>query len=444
VDLSWYGGVHPFGYSVLAPWVMAVLGVTVAGLLAAVAGAVLLARLLRDSERPVLAGVAGAVFSVADVASGRTTFALAAVAALGALLVLPRLRLAAVLAVLTALLSPVAAAFLGFAAAVLVLHRRPGGWTLGIASTVPVLATVALFPGGGVQPFSTRSGVLAIVAAALLFTVTSVPMVRTGALLYIAAILLLLNHSDPFGSNILRLGLLLAAALVLATSRWPLVLVLAVTSYCLWWQAGPTIGDLQDTPSVSYASVTHQLERLGSRRAEVIATRDHRESWAVAARIPLARGWARQIDEVRNPLFYDGSLEATSYRAWLLDHAVDAVAVPQHATLDFGSTAEATLVLAGAVEGLEEVWQDKDWRLYKVLGARPIASAPAVVVSSTREALVLRTDAPAEVTLELQWSRWLTVDGDGCLVHDGSTVRLRLRRPGQVTVTSSFRPAPTC
>jgi hypothetical protein len=436
--------VHPFGYSVLAPGVMALLGVTVAGLLAAVAGAVLLARLLRDSERPVLAGAVGAVFVVADVASGRTTFALAAVAALAALLVLPRLRLAALLAVLTALLSPVAAAFLGFAAAVLVLHRRPGGWTLGIASTLPVLVTVVLFPGGGSQPFSTRSGVFAIVAAVLLALVTSVPMVRTGALLYIAAIVLLLNHSDPFGSNILRLGLLVVAALVLATSRRPVVLVLVVASYCIWWQAGPTLGDLQDRPSVSYASVTHQLELMGSRRAEVVATRDHRESGAVAERVPLARGWARQIDEVRNPLFYDGSLGAASYRSWLLDNAVDAVAVPRDATLDFGSTAEAKLVLAGAVSGLEEFWQDKDWRLYKVLGAHPIASAPAVVVSSTRESLVVRSDVPAEVRLSLQWSRWLTVSGDGCLLRRGDGVLLRIRKPGTVTVSSSFRPGSNC
>jgi hypothetical protein len=436
--------VHPFGYSVLAPWVMALLGVTVAGLLAAVAGAVLLARLLRDGQRPVLAGVVGAVFSVADVASGRTTFALAAVAALGALLALPRLRLAACLAVLAALLSPVAAAFLGLAAAVLVLHRRRGGWTLGTASTLPVLVTVVLFPGGGVQPFSTRSGVLAIVAALLLAAVTSVPWVRTAALLYVVAVVVLLHHDDPFGSNILRLGLLVTASLVLATSRKPLLPVLAVAAYCAYWQAGPTFGDLQDRPSVSYASVTAQLERLGSRRAEVVATRDHRESWAVAEHVPLARGWARQLDEVRNPLFYDGSLSATTYRAWLLEHAVDAVAVPRGATLDFGSDAEAKLVLGGSVGGLAQVWQDRDWRLYEVVGAHPIASAPAVVVSSDREALVVRSEAAAEVGLSLQWSRWLTVSGDACLVHDGSAVRLRFLRAGQVRVSSSFRPAPTC
>ena len=53
VDFSWYEGVHPFGYSVLSPWLMALLGVGPCNVLAAVLGAVLLTRLLRDQLRPV-------------------------------------------------------------------------------------------------------------------------------------------------------------------------------------------------------------------------------------------------------------------------------------------------------------------------------------------------------------------------------------------------------
>jgi len=184
VDLSWYAGTHPFGYSLLAPWVMAVLGVALSGLLAAVAASVLFARLLRDSERPMLASVVGAVFIAADVASGRTTFALGAVTALAALVLLPRLRWAALFAVLTALLSPVAAAFLGFAAAVLVLHRKVGGWTVGVASSMPVVLLAVLFPGGGIQPFSGDSALPAVFVAVVLAVLTTVPEVRTGALLY--------------------------------------------------------------------------------------------------------------------------------------------------------------------------------------------------------------------------------------------------------------------
>jgi hypothetical protein len=424
---------------------MALLGVGLSGLLAAVSAAVLFARLVKDSVRPQLAAVLGAVFAVADVASGRTTFALGAATALAALVVLPRLRWAALLAVLTALLSPVAAAFLGFAAALLVLHRRPGGWTLGVAATVPVLVLAVLFPGGGTQPFSTDSGLAGIGVALVVAAVTSVPVVRTGALLYAVAVLAFLNHDDPFGSNVLRLGLLVAAPLVLATARRSLPVVLVATAVCLWWQSNPTLGDLSDRPRVSYTALNAELQALGSRRAEVVATRDHRESYLVAEEVPLARGWARQIDLDRNPLFYDGSLSATTYRAWLLDHAVDMVAVPRRGVpLDFGSRAEADLVRTGGVAGLQEVWRDRDWTLYRVDGARPIASAPATVIASGRTALVLRSAVPAAVPVEVRWSRWLTVDGPGCLQRDGDRVRVRFHAAGTVRLTSSLTPARHC
>ncbi|MCW2500769.1 MAG: hypothetical protein JWN87_2445 [Frankiales bacterium] len=424
---------------------MALLGVGLSGLLAAVSAAVLFARLVKDSVRPQLAAVLGAVFAVADVASGRTTFALGAATALAALVVLPRLRWAALLAVLTALLSPVAAAFLGFAAALLVLQRRPGGWTLGVAATVPVLVLAVLFPGGGTQPFSTDSGLAGIGVALVVAAVTSVPVVRTGALLYALAVLAFLNHDDPFGSNVLRLGLLVAAPLVLATARRSLPVVLVATAVCLWWQSNPTLGDLNDRPRVSYTALNAELQALGSRRAEVVATRDHRESYLVAEKVPLARGWARQIDLDRNPLFYDGSLSATTYRAWLLDHAVDMVAVPRRGVpLDFGSRAEADLVRTGGVAGLQEVWRDRDWTLYRVDGARPIAPAPATVIASGRTALVLRSAVPAEVPVEVRWSRWLTVDGPGCLQRDGDRVRVRFHAAGTMRLTSTLTPARHC
>ena len=53
----WYTGVHPYGYSLLAPWVMALIGVAArrARSLPSPA-AVLLARLLRDTARPMAGG----------------------------------------------------------------------------------------------------------------------------------------------------------------------------------------------------------------------------------------------------------------------------------------------------------------------------------------------------------------------------------------------------
>jgi len=221
LDLSWYDGMHPWSYSLLSPWLMAVFGVQLSGLVAAVVGSVLLARLLRDSERPWLASVSGGIFLGANLVSGRTTFALGATAALAALVCVRRRRWAAFFAVLCGLLSPVAAAFLGLCAAVLVLHRRPGGWPIGIAATIPVVLLSRLFPQGGVQPFGSASSRPAIIAAVVIAVLAHPhhPIARTGAILYGLGVGFFLVHDDPFGSNVLRLGLLMAVTVLLAAVR---------------------------------------------------------------------------------------------------------------------------------------------------------------------------------------------------------------------------------
>jgi 8-oxo-dGTP pyrophosphatase MutT (NUDIX family) len=443
VDLSWYGGSHPFGYSVLAPWLMALLGVPLAGLLAEVGGAVLLARLLRGAARPLSGSLLSAVFLVADVVSGRVTFALGAVAGLACLVVLPRRVAAAVLAVLTALLSPVAAAFLGLAAAVLVLHRRVGGWTVGVATTVPVLLLAWLFPGGGVQPFNTPSAVRGALVCLVVAALSSVPVVRTGALLSAAAIGVFALHDDPFGSNALRLALLLAAPLLVATARRQVLLVTVAAAGVLWWQVGPTWGDLRAPAGPSYGGLVRELQAVGALRVEVLAPRDHRESYEVARSVPLARGWARQLDYAQNRLFYKGTLTAEAYLSWLREHAVDHVAVPVGTRLDFGSAREGAL-LGGPVAGLAQVWRSADWVLYAVADPVPLVSAPARVVAADRTSVTVRTDGPADVVLHVGWDSWLSVDGPACLARAGSAVRLAVREAATVTVSSALRPHGHC
>lgn len=444
VDLSWYGGMHPFGYSLLSPWVMALLGVGLSGLLASVAGSVLLARLLRSTTRPLLGSLLGAVFLVADVVSGRVTFALGAVAALAALVVLPRLLPAAVLAVVTALLSPVAAAFLGLSAAVLVLHRRPGGWTVGLAATVPVVVLAELFPGGGVQPFTTSSAVRGALACLVVAVLSSVPVVRTGALLSGLAILFFAAGADPFGSNALRLALLLAGPLLLATARRNALVVLAATVGVVWWQAGPTWGDLRAPEGPPYSALVQELQAVGAHRVEVVAPRDHRESYEVARRVPLARGWARQLDYAENALFYRGSLTPGRYLAWLHDHSVDHVAAPLHGPYDFGSTREQRLLSAGPVAGLTEVWRDADWVVYAVADPQPLVEAPVVLLGADRTTLRLRMDGPGSVVVNLRWSRWLSVAGPACLSREGDRVRVEASGAGVVTIGSGLRPRGHC
>lgn len=444
VDLSWYGGVHPFGYSLLAPGLMALLGVALCGVLAAVVSSVLFARLLRDLDRPWLSSLAGAFFWTADVASGRITFALGAMVGLLALVLLAHRGTALALAVLTALLSPVAAAFLGLVAAVLVLHRRPAGWSLGLASALPLLLLAAAFPGGGIQPFSADSSLPALLVALGVAWLTGESWLRTGALLYAAAVAFFGVHDDPFGSNVLRLGWLVAVSLLLATTaRRSAPLVVLASVGLLAWQLDPVLDDLRAPQTSPLSAVTHELTALGAQRVEVVALRDHREAWQVAGVVPLARGWARQVDVRDNALLYRDHLDAGDYRRWLRERAVDHVVVPRHGQLDYGSTTEAGLLRRG-LPGLSEQWQDHDWVVYAVAGHQPLADLPAQVVSSGAAALVLRSPAAATVVVRVRWSRWLSLTGPGCLSRHGGGVTVRFRQPGTVVLGSSLLPSGHC
>jgi hypothetical protein len=442
VDLSWYGGVHPYGYSLLSPWLMAGIGVRAAGVLSAVAAAVLLARLLRPTARPLAGGLVGAVFAVANIVSGRTTFALGAVAALAALVLLPRRVPAGIAAALSGLFSPVAAAFLGLAAAVLVLRRLPGGWTTGVCASVPVVVMAVLFPSGGVQPYETSSAPYAVLAGLVLAVLTHSPSLRLGALLYAAAAAVLLLVADPFGSNILRLGLLVAAPLVIATATEHMRIVVPVTAVLVLWQAQPPLSDLAAEAAPPFESLNAALVALEAKRVEVVPLRDHGEAAFVAPVVPLARGWSRQEDTVRNPLFYNGNLSARRFEQWLLREGVDHVALAPSARVDGGGRAERALLLVGSVPGLRLLWSDEDWLVWRFESGQSLAPPPARVVDTDRTTVRLSSEGAGSVPLKVRWSRWLTASGPACIEQHGRTTWLRLSGPGEVVVSSRLTWSP--
>ena len=423
---------------------MALLGVALTGLIAAVAGAVLLARLLRDTAHPAAGAYLGAFFSVADIVSGRTTFALGAAVALGALLALPRLVLAAALAVLTGLFSPVAAAFLGLAAAVLVLRRLPGGWTLGLAAAIPVAVLGFLFPTGGLQPYEIGSAPYAVVAGLILALLTHSPLLRLGGLLYALAAAFLLLSPDPFGSNILRLGLLLAAPLVVATATEHWRIVLPVVLVLVAWQVQPPYADLRAKPPPSFDELNKALLALDVKRVEVVPLRDHGEAAYVAPVVPLARGWSRQIDTARNPIFYRPRLSPAQFRQWLIDNAVDAVALAPDSRADRGGRRERSMLLFEGVPDLQRVFVSDDWIVWRFASAKRIAAASVEVVDTARTTITLRSPGRAYVPIVVRWSRWLSVSGPACLERAGDMTRIRFRGAGTAVVSSSLRPIGHC
>src|SRR5215207_1322757 len=87
LDLRWYGGFNPLGYSVLSPPVMALLGVRLTTALAYIASVILFAALLKEGRvvRPVAGAIMAAICLAGNLVTTRTTFALGLALGLGAL-----------------------------------------------------------------------------------------------------------------------------------------------------------------------------------------------------------------------------------------------------------------------------------------------------------------------------------------------------------------------
>ena len=201
---------------------------------------------------------------------------------------------------------------------------------------------------------------------------------------------------------------------------------------------GPGLGD----PSASPAYAAPLLARLRtdppSGRVEIPLTRGHWETVSVAAAIPLARGWERQLDRHRDRLFYGPRLDPTAYRRWLAANAVSEVALPD-APMDPAGRAEAELV-ARRPAFLRPVWHDAHWRLFRVRGATPVAS-PGARARLAPDGVAVTTARPGRVLLRLRWTPyWRLAGGEGCVVpRRGWTGPRRARTPA---ATSSPRGSP--
>ena len=444
----WFAGHHTPGYGLLFPTLAAAVGPgTVAMTSCAVAAGCfhLLARGHYDERRTMAASVLFAVGTVVNVAVGRLTFALGLALALAALAAVRGGRpvLATALVVLTAPASPVAGVMLGLALAAWWLHSKRTSLLVFVALAVaPVAAAAMLFPQGGRFPFRAEALAWSLGVAAVVAIATDARVVRIGAGLYAIACAAAFVVPNPLGANATRLGMFVAAPILVLTARRlrsPLVAVALPAA--IWWLWSPAVDGIVRAGRDPSAAVDYHQPLIDAVRSagpangrlEVVPTQRHWETVHVATELPLARGWERQLDMGRNPVFYGPELDPEAYHRWLRDHAVRFVALAD-VPIDPSGRQEADLVRRG-LPFLEPVWHDEHWRLWRVVDAEPMVEGPATLVRLDPAEVVLDVTAVDPVLVRVRYSSHWSLDPGGCVSPspEGWTV-VEVEQPGVVTL----------
>jgi hypothetical protein len=449
---GWYAGHHTAGYSLLFPPLGAAIGVRIAGALAAVAAAGLFALLARRhwGERAgSLAALWFALGTIATLVSGRLTFMLGVAIGLAALLALQSGRLpgAAALAALAMLASPVAGVFVVLALLAWGVAQAAVGRAALVAAPALTAGVVLLlaFPEGGTEPFVASAFWPALAGAALVAMLLPARerALRIAAALFALACAASFVLATPLGGSVTRLGALAAGPVVLGALAWrrsPALLAAAALPLA-YWQLYPAVRDVvraSGDPSLDaayHAPLVRFLEgRPGTFRVEIPFTENHWEALHVARSIPIARGWERQLDRRYGALFYDGAIDVRRYRAWLDEHAVAYVALPD-VPLDYAGRDEARLIGRG-LTFLRPVWRDEHWRVFAVRRPAPLVEGTARRITLDAAGFTLHGGGVGSAVMRIRHTRWWRVtSGRGCVeAAPGGMTRVRLRGRGAVRV----------
>ena len=454
---NWYGGHPTLDYSVISPVLGALFGPLVIGALSWVGSAILFDRLVARhfGARSWVGSLWFAVGYASNLAVGRVTFSVGVTFALGALLLLDHRRpgFGALVAAATSLTSPVAGVFLLVALGAVFLGSHRERWraaAVGAGAFVPLAIVALVYPSTGSFPYEywAYGWTLAVCAACFLAARRRSVVLRNAIVLYAALATFALVVPSALGANVPRLpqyvaGPLLACLLwqhhrrILAAAAIPLLL----------WQLYPAydgiVGGRSDIASKAsyYQPIIEYLrQRTGvPGRVEVLPTQRHWESVYLALDVPIARGWQRQLDMSYDKVFYDGTLGPATYRQWLIDNAVEFVAVPA-VKLDASAVQERALVQSG-LPYLRPVLKTKNWSLWKVLDYKGLVTGPATMRTMKVSSFTLDVQRNgATVVVRQRWSTHWSIDQRGACAaatRDG-WLELRNLRRGPVTVSQSL------
>src|SRR5690606_12915701 len=126
-----------------------------------------------------------------------------------------------------------------------------------------------------------------------------------------------------------------------------------------------------------------------------------------------ARGWNRQADMERNPLFYDDTLNSANYHEWLKRWGVHYVVLPKDEPDGDGGQRERELVQRG-LPYLTQIWGDANWLLVAVEAPTPRAEPNPVGERAEQGEWTLRVEKAGRILIRVPYSPWLAlVDAEG-------------------------------
>ena len=466
---DWYGGHHTPAYSVLAPPLSWLIGPRLLLVASCVACAALFERIVAGhfgARRAWLGAIWFAVGTATLLATSRLPFALGTAFGLAGALALQRgwRRAALVFAVLSPLASPVAGLFTALGGVAYGLsasgenQRRRTGAAIALAALAPPVLLSVAFPEGGRAPFPVTAylPIPVFCVACLIVIPPEERALRIGAVLYALGATLALAVETPMGGTAARLGMLFGGPLLLCATwdrlRRPSMRLAAVAAvgFALlgYWQWTSAIRDidkaLRDPAARAdyFDPLRQYLATLPARRRiEIPFTSSRWENAEVAPLAPLARGWLRQLDTGRNPVFYRGDLNRLTYASWLAENAVRYVALPS-AKPDKSSYAERALIEQGQPY-LRLRWRSDDWRLYDVLLAAPMVipqgGANIVLDQYGSDELLLDVKRAGAALVRVRWTPYWFAAG-GCVERAGDWTRVIAPRRGFMRLSTRFAP----
>ncbi len=466
---QWYGGHHTPAYSIISPPIAWLLGPPLALAIAAVAAAALFEPLARGyfgAERARWGSIWFGVGTATLLFTSRLPFAIGVAFGLAALLALQRRRyaLAVVFAILCPLGSPVAGLFLAMAGVAFAMAagrdrtKRREGIAIAAGAFIPPVFLAWAFPEGGWAPFPTTAylPIPLFAVVCLLVLPRREKALRWGAALYGLGATAALFIDTQMGGNAVRLGALFGGPVLVCAlwdrpwvrRAWMAPVLAAGVVGLAFWQWSPAVRDvikyLEDPAAKSdyFEPLRQYLATLpDQRRIEIPFTRSHWEGAEIALHTPLARGWLRQLDTGRNPIFYRGPINQLTYASWLAENAVRYVALPS-AKPDKSSYGERALIERG-LPYLRLRWRSDDWRVYEVILPTPFVipqkNANIVLQELGSDQVLLDVKKPGEAIVRVRWTPYWFAR-NACVEPYGSWTRIIAPKKGFVRMSTRFSP----